>query len=225
MGTVRTSKLVIMLVVLALLATYTSILRYRHIEEPHLPDLDDIPLNLDDIPLNVEKYAGRNEYQEPGALAMLGADVTVFRSYRKKEGKTIWLFIGYFGSQQENSQIHSPKHCYPGSGWNIISDGEIGIRFGDRTVSVRYLTISDGRQKRIVIYWFIGGGGIITNEYSLKFHQMRSALLGKPQSTSFIRLSTIVSSGDERNALTDLVRFAEELYPHIERLKNAHDRS
>ncbi|MCK4237421.1 MAG: EpsI family protein, partial [Candidatus Krumholzibacteria bacterium] len=132
MDQVKPIKFFALLVLIIALTAYTYVLRYRSVEKAQSPDLEAIPKRIG-------KYIGREEHVEPESLRMLGTDAAIFRSYRNGKGQTIWLFIGFFGSQQENSQIHSPKNCYPGSGWNIIEEGSNRIRPGERTVPLKHL--------------------------------------------------------------------------------------
>lgn len=221
MDQVRTTRIVIVLILLAVLIVYTYLLRYRDAESPLPPDLAGIPTAIGE-------YESTDAFQPSEALRLLGADATLFRSYRNADGHTIWLFLGYFGAQQENSQIHSPKHCYPGAGWDIVEEGTLRLGLADTEASVKRLLISDGRQQREVVYWFDTRGGVITNEFALKWYQMKSALMQRPQAAAFIRFSAEVShaaaerSREEevppaaaQHARSELVRFIETIIPHI----------
>ncbi len=209
MDKVSTAHSAAVAVILALLCAYTWNLRYRDIDEPRRPDLAMIPVDAGG-------FHAVDEYVEPESLRLLGADTTLARSYTGSAGGEIELFIGYFAAQQENSQIHSPKHCYPGSGWDIISEGRAKIRFGNTTIPVKQLVISDGRQERLVIYWFSMHGRIIPNEFSLKYNQMKSALLSRPQAAAFIRFSSAFPAGRKESAAKTLEDFIAILSPDIE---------
>lgn len=202
-------KSAVLLAILTVLTIYVFMLRYRKAAKPASP-------SLEGIPMQIGSFSGRNEYQEPESLKLLGADATIFRSYRSATDQPIWLFVGYFGTQQEYSQIHSPKNCYPGSGWNIIRDDIERMRFGETSVPVKRLLISNGRETRDVIYWFSTAEGIITNEFVLKWYQMKRALVRKPQTTAFIRFSTIIPAVDDGTAHSNLVDFIDAVTHHIE---------
>jgi EpsI family protein len=196
------------MILLASLSVYTYMLRYREVVSPPPPDLTGIPVAIGD-------YVSIDKPQPADMFRDLGADATVFRSYRSGEGHMIWLFLGYFGTQQENSQIHSPKHCYPGSGWNIVRESTLQLSLPAYETSVKDLVISDGRQRREVIYWFEIRGGVITDEFALKWYQMKSALLQRPQMATFIRFSSDISPGSPERSREELVRFIEMITPLI----------
>jgi EpsI family protein len=200
---------IVVIPLLAVLVAYTYALRYRDVERPPAPALDSIPARLGD-------FTGTDETEEAETLELLGADATLFRTYRGDSGLLVWLFVGYFGRQHENSQIHSPKHCYPGAGWVILDEGSTGISLAGDTVRIKYLTISDGVKTHDILYWFSSADGILTNEFALKWHQMKSSLLGRPQATAFVRFSIDEADEQAGTARSDLVRFAEALAPFID---------
>ncbi len=204
---INRSRCYILFAILAVTAVYTNLLRYRPPRNEEVPPLDNIPHSMGG-------FTGRDEYQPPRSLKMLGADTTLFRSYRNGQGNPIWLFIGYFGSQQENSQIHSPKHCYPGSGWDIIMEGKTHLKTPENNLDARYLLISGQHERRLVIYWFHTGDGAVTGEFALKWFQMKRSLMRKPQSAAFIRFSTrIPPGGDKEKTMEQLTSFIQLAIP------------
>ncbi len=208
MDTVSTKKIIAVVIILAVLCTYTWSLRLRNVPQLQPPQLDVIPRTFDG-------FTARDGCISPESLRLLGADLTLARSYRGPAGNTIDLFIGYFADQQQNSQIHSPKHCYPGAGWDIISDGSIALDIGGTISSAQGLIISNGSSRQIVMYWFSMRGKTIPNEFALKWNQMTSALLAHPQAASFIRFSAIIPPGRDETVRTELVEFVENISPYV----------
>ena len=209
MEKINTKKLVTLIIILIVLTTYTYTLRYREAEMPNLPDLELIPKNIDG-------YSSTTIQLTPGALEILGVDTTLARDYYNAAGQKIEFFLGFFRTQQKNSQIHSPKHCYPGSGWDIIKESGITLHPEGKTISARKILISDGKKKRLVVYWFYINTGIITNEFALKWEQMKCSLLRKAQPATFIRFSVVMPQGNEEDARSNLIRFVELIQPYID---------
>lgn len=208
MDKIKLSGLLVIFAILLLLTIYTHGLRERNIEEPPLPDFSLIPAEAgsyisDDYFLGIE------------SLRVLGADTTLIRSYTGETGIKIEFFLGYFARQQENSQIHSPKHCYPGAGWDIIKEDRIEINFKNGPGNVKRLMITDGKAQRLVIYWFSMNGRVIPDEFSLKYHQMKNTLLSRPQAASFIRFSTGISPGGDEKTEEAMLRFIDRISPDI----------
>lgn len=208
MDSVSTKKITAVVIILAVLCAYTWSLRLRSVPQQQPPGLEAIPRTVGD-------RSARDEHISPESLRILGADMTLARSYVDPAGGAIDMFIGYFAGQQEYSQIHSPKHCYPGAGWDIISEGSIDIDISDVRSPVRRLIISDGDKKQLVIYWFTMHGRTIPNEFALKWHQMTNALLARPQAASFIRFSAMIPPGGEEAVRAGLIEFIEDASPHV----------
>jgi hypothetical protein len=68
-------------------------------------------------------------------LEVLRARDVLYRIYTAKNGEPVWVFLGYFDRQKEGSQVHSPRHCYPGSGWNIESEPRWAAPWGSGEVA------------------------------------------------------------------------------------------
>jgi len=211
MDQVKTKQYIVLFIVLVALIIYTYSARFGQVESSPIPALESIPISIDN-------YTGRDEYQEPASLRVLDADTTIFRSYRRSDDmRTIWLFMGHFRALQEKSQIHSPKHCLPGAGWNIVKESSTKTQIGNRASLLKYLIISDGSERRIVLYWFSTPREIVTDEFRLKWYQVKTALLGKPQAATFVRFSTTIPlDEDEGVTLRELVTFIEAISPEIE---------
>ena len=204
----RRMNCLIVIGLFAVLIAYTYALRYRNGTSTPAP-------SLGSIPEEIGGYVGTSEEMDPETLKVLGTDATLFRTYRCGPGRTVWLYIGYFGAQHENSQIHSPKNCYPGSGWNILEEGSTNLVLAGSDVAVKDLVISNGVERQYVLYWFTGADGIITNEFALKWSQMKNSLLRRPQTAAFVRFSIGLPGETEAAARSELARFAEALAPRI----------
>jgi EpsI family protein len=121
-------------------------------------------------------------------LDLLGAREVSFRTYGAGTGQRVWVFMGYFDKQKEGSQVHSPRHCYPGSGWNILQENQVPAPWGEG--KVKRLIVSDGNEDRLVYYWFQTPSNILNDVFSLKYYLTRQAVLRQPQDLVFVRIST-----------------------------------
>ncbi len=211
MDQVKTKQYIVLFIVLVALIIYTYSVRFGQVESSPLPALESIPISIDN-------YRGRDEYQEPASLQVLDADTTILRTYRRNDdGRTIRLFVAYFGTLQEQSQIHSPEHCLPGAGWNIVKKSSTKAQIGNRAALLKYLVISHSSERRIVLYWFSTPREIVTDEFRLKWYQVKTALLRKPQAATFVRFSTTIPLDEnEEVTLRELVPFIEAISPEIE---------
>jgi EpsI family protein len=167
--------------------------------------------NLAAIPLRVGQFAGRDNPLQDAVQDVLQASQTANHDY--SDGRDdYWLFVGYFNRQRFGSQIHSPRHCYPGSGWNVIgstTSNRLGGPSGE-------LTIQRDKERRVVLYNYRTRGGDTTSEWRLKLEMALGSLLGRPCDAAFIRYSTAVRDGESDSvALERLGGFARRLAPEI----------
>lgn len=167
--------------------------------------------NLAAIPLQLSGGQGTEAQLDDKIEDLLQASQTLNRRY-DQNGDPYWLFVGYFARQKFGSQIHSPRHCYPGSGWNILATEE-SQRLGSPSGE---LTIQRDKDRRVVLYQYLTRGGATTSEFRLKWELTLGALLGRPMDAAFIRYSTPLARQEtEAEALDRLGRFAQDLQPAV----------
>lgn len=161
------------------------------------PDLT--PVRFDALPMQFDLYQGTEERFAEGTYKALRADTTMLRRYWNAQGATAWVFVAYFGEQNYGEQIHSPRNCLPGEGWNILTLDRVAVPIPGRgeVVTNRLLIESGGRQQ-IMYYFFVTRLGTVASEYRLKFDLARAALTFQPRDAFFVRVSAMVGeSGSE----------------------------
>ncbi|MBM4117225.1 EpsI family protein [bacterium] len=163
------------------------------------------------IPLSVGDITGVASQLDDEIADVLKASQTLNRNYRRGDDR-YWLFVGYFAQQRFGSQIHSPRHCYPGSGWNILSAAK-GERLGGPSGE---LLIQRDKDQRVVLYQYLTRSGATTSELRLKVELTLGGLLGRPLDAAFIRYSTPVGPEESAAAAMErLGRFAREVQPTV----------
>jgi EpsI family protein len=169
------------------------------------------PAALEAIPLSLGDITGVEDRLDDEIADMLQASQTLARSYRL-DGHPYWLFLGYFAQQRFGSQIHSPRHCYPGSGWNILRESR-DDRLGGPSGA---LVIQREKERRVVLYQYRTHGGATTSELRLKAELVVGSLLGRPLDAAFLRYSTPLEPDEEpEDALVRLTAFARSLEPEL----------
>lgn len=142
---------------------------------------------------------GSRAFDEPPLdvefLDVLRAREVLFRTYDPDTAVPVWLFLGYFDRQKEGSQVHSPRHCYPGSGWNI--EQELRVPAAWRGGGLPALVVNNGSQRRLVCFWYQTPLGIEDDVFRLKLALTRQALLRRPQDVVFASVSTPLDDGLE----------------------------
>lgn len=173
-------RILIVAVLVGLGGAYARELSSRRVRVTTMPNFDLVPSNPDgwysqDFPL------------PESVAAVLAADQTLQRGYRNAAGNEVWLFLAYFAEQQVNSQIHSPRHCVPGSGWNVASLESRTVQLEQGPLSVACMSLERRGAQQEMVYWFRTRGGTVTGEYALKWDLVRNALARRPTDALFVR--------------------------------------
>jgi EpsI family protein len=169
------------------------------------------PLNT--IGLRIAGFEGRNNPPlDDEVLAQLQPTSYIERTYTKTD-ITADLFVAFYAQQRAGESMHSPKHCLPGSGWEIWDYGSLEIPVRGRPVKINKYSISREGTRMIVLYWYESKGRIIASEYVGKMLLARDALLQNSTAAAIVRI--IVP--DKPGALNDASSMAEELIPQIQR--------
>ena len=91
---------------------------------------------LEQFPKVIEGWtAVEEQYMARNILAALKVDDYIMRTYVNKNDGLIGLYIGYFKTQREGKQVHSPRQCLPGAGWSIIQQSKYLLRLENHNPS------------------------------------------------------------------------------------------
>ena len=180
-------------------------------------EMPDRPPDFSAIPYRLEHFSGEERRFGEWSYEILQADTTTLRLYRGNEGIEAWLFIGYFESQKYGSQIHSPKHCLPGSGWYIESLSSFELPLEGDSKTVNRLLIREGAVREVMFYWFETRGGAVRDEFALKLDLAFNSLLFRPSDAAFVRLTLPAVDGDLGYADSTAVALLQELHPYLMR--------
>lgn len=147
-------------------------------------------------------------------LGMLKMSDYVMRRYVDSSGRPVWLYIGYWQSQRKGGDIHSPKNCLPGGGWEPIEASRLSIPIpGLATpISVNRYLIQKDNQMQVTLYWFQSQGKVVAGELGAKIELVRNALLKNRTDGALVRLSSPVQGGVEETT-GRLVAYVQAMYP------------
>lgn len=165
------------------------------------------------IPTRIEGWVGVEDPPiEDDIAEQLKASDYILRTYH--QGKdTLGLFLAYYSQQRAGENIHPPKQCLPGNGWNIVQQGITAVPVLGRTVEINAYHIRRGEDRRVVFYWYQSRTWIVASEYTAKFLLIRGALYGEGTSGSLARVTVQDSPGASAIA----VRFMSAVIPEIQR--------
>lgn len=171
------------------------------------------PFGLDRVALSDRDFV--DEALDAEFLDVLRAREVLFRTYHPNADEPVWVFLCYFDRQREGSQVHSPRHCYPGSGWNIEEESSVPAPWREGVLPT--LVVSNGAERRLVCFWYQTPFATEVDVLRLKLSLTRLAILRRPQDVVFASVSTPIG-GDPDRARDRAVAVALDLEDEIERL-------
>lgn len=177
--------------------------------------------SLHGLPLSLDKWRGR----EAGAfdartLEVLGVDEYLHRSYSAATAGTVFLYVGYYGSQRHGDTMHSPLNCLPGAGWQPISRARSTMDVSarpdgpTRPIAVNDFIIERGEERQVVLYWYQSQGRVEPSEYRSKVWTVLGAMRSGRTDGAIVRITSPVR-GDVTAARERAIAFARTLYPHL----------
>ncbi len=182
---------------------------YQHGEAP--PSRE----SLRQLSLQIESWRGREVGLGVETARKLGVSDYTMRTYHNAAGHPVWLYIGYYQSQRQGETIHSPKNCYPGSGWETLSSDVVTLdipTLQESPVRVNRYLIAKGLDKRLVFYWYQERGRVIASEYWAKFYLVLDAATRNRTDGALVRLSSVVSESVPATEMR-LMGFMQQVFP------------
>ena len=136
---------------------------------------------------------------------------------RRYEGSTVGrvgFYIGYHDGGKESGEIHSPKNCLPGSGWQQLSSERMDLKEPLGTINLVKAVYQKGSSRELFLYWFQMRDKTIADEYVLKLAGISSSVVHGRKDAAFIRVS-VPFEVDEQEAAATGIRFIRDVYPLI----------
>ncbi len=130
-----------------------------------------------------------------------------------KDNQHIGLLIAFHDSQQNAVNVHTPKNCLPGDGWEIWKSSSPTVTFAGRPVVINRYQVYKTGYRMSVLYWYQSRDRVMANEYLAKLMLVRDGLLDGRTSGSFVRIAL----PDQPGLISEGLRFAEALMPQIQR--------
>jgi EpsI family protein len=158
-----------------------------------------------------------NQLIDDKVMNVLLVDDYIMRSYENARGDVVHLYVGYFKSQREGKQVHSPRQCLPGAGWDRISHSERIISFKDHNPSEGLVNVDimgRGNARELYLWWYQGRGRIYANEYWNKVYLIWDALTKSRTDGALVRVNSRI--GDAMNgALSTQEAFIRSFMPEL----------
>jgi EpsI family protein len=147
-------------------------------------------------------------------LSVLKPTDYLSRNYEAPKVRRIGLYIGYHDGGKESGEIHSPKNCLPGSGWQQVSTERMNLNTPLNKISLIKAVYQKGEIREMFLYWFQVQDKTLSDEYSLKLAGITNSIFHGRKDAAFIRIS-VPFDVDEHEAAEAGVRFIQDFYPLI----------
>jgi EpsI family protein len=171
---------------------------------------------LEQFPPSIGAWQGQEvTLLETEVLNILKVDDYLMRRYSDAGGRSVWLYIGYWQSQRKGAQMHSPKNCLPGSGWEPLEASIIDVPIGARgALAVNRFVIQKDSQRQVVFYWYRAQGVDVASEVAAKVSLVQNAVARNRSDGALIRVSSPVE-GTVGETSARLVAYIQAMYPTL----------
>lgn len=178
---------------------------------------DVVPIRkaLDSFPTVLGDWQARQgTLLEADIVNVLKVSDYVMRRYVDSGGGSVWLYVGYWATRRTGADIHSPKNCLPGAGWEPVEASRLTIvlptPYAPITVN-RYL-VQKEQDMQVVLYWYQSHGRVMPGEVAAKIELVRGSIAHNRTDGALVRVSSPVTGGTQET--TDrLVNYVQILHP------------
>lgn len=172
------------------------------------PELSFDTTKLADLPTSMGDWESVDIPMLDNVESLLRADFNLQRTYHDDLGKTVWLYVGYYGTERGGKPEHRPGVCYAAHGWNIEMSQPRKLT---NTPATEYVVEKNG-ERRLVLFWFRSsrGNSTLDTPHVAWDHFLNRVQHGRADG-SLVRLSTPLRVGHEVDARSRLFFFAEHL--------------
>jgi EpsI family protein len=156
--------------------------------------------------------AVRDEKLDERTVSVLKATEYLERRYAKGD-RQLDLFVAWYAQQRAGESMHSPKHCLPGSGWEIWRHGTAEFEMDGATVRINNYGIENSGVRKVMLYWYHSADRVVASEYLGKLLLARDTLVTGRSEGSIV--SIILP--DMPGAVEEGITFAKGAIPEIQR--------
>ena len=167
---------------------------------------------LDSIGMEIDGWKGTPDPPIRQDILDTLAPTSYLSTTYNREGETLSLFIAYYANQRAGESMHSPKHCLPGTGWDIVNYGVADLKVGGREVEVNRHTIEKDAERMAVLYWYQSPRRIIASEYMAKLYLVRDAVVERRTGGAIVR----IICRENPRTVQEAIAFGEAVAPRLQ---------
>jgi EpsI family protein len=149
-------------------------------------------------------------------------DYLVCNYSRRGASVPVGVYVGYNKSQVRRegggneSMIHPPAHCLPGSGWDIIDASKVALDLPGlpgAPAEINRLIIAKGEQRQVVYYWYQERGRVIARDWEKIVDLFWSRATRHRTDGALVRFTAPVLGTDEKSADAAFHDLASQIVP------------
>ena len=188
-SSLRFGVLLVLILVAGVLVNAWSYLGEAHVERKQLKDF---PQNI-----GAWQKTGTDQILDNETLKVLRASDYLLRDFRKSDGQSANLYVGYYATQRTGATYHSPLNCLPGSGWTLSEPGKatIALPNGSSFVANKYV-IQNGEYKSLMVYWYEGRGRNVASEYWGKIYTVFDSVRLRRSDGAMVRVTVPIHDSE-----------------------------
>jgi len=146
----------------------------------------------------------------------IGADFVLNRAYQGPGIPELDLYVASYARQRPSTSIHSPLHCLPGTGWDILSNEIVNVNLqGEAVGPVRRLLAQKGQTRVLVLYWYSIHGRMVASEAMSRWWLLADRVRLGRNDAALVRLVVPVADS-EAVSQEHGVRFIRTLVPYLQ---------
>jgi EpsI family protein len=172
---------------------------------------------LDGFPVTVGPWQGREGVMlQADELNVLKVKDYVVRRYADPSGQNLWLYIGYWDSQRKGAQIHSPRNCLPGAGWEPLEASMVTINLPPPygTIVVNRFLIQKEQDQQIAFYWYQSQGRATAGEVAARVLLVKNSTFRNRTDGALVRITAPIR-GSVSETSARLVDYIRAMYPAL----------
>lgn len=169
-------------------------------------------IRMPDFPKTIMGWASEDLPLSGLDSGLLETKNFILRNYSNKKGDSCILLIIY--SADNRKAAHPPEIDLQGSGETVTGKS---TRQLTKTIKATELIIDKRSSQELAVYWYKSGKQTTDIYLKQQLGAILDRILGRTTSAAFIRVSTNIGEGGQREALSKVVAFCAMIEPLLDK--------
>lgn len=150
------------------------------------------------LPLTIGQWQGLDmQYDRDLLASWLGHPEITFRNYRNEsKGYNVSVYIAYYKNLEASDKAHAPDVCYPGQGWQVVSDENTALDLQRKETRIRRMDVRKGSEHQVVYSWWQTSRRIIPYNSWYHLYQIFNKITFRDTAAIWVRISSDTTDGN-----------------------------